>query len=573
MNHLISSLPAIEAVLSGTLLRALWQDTLLGLAAALALALAARRTAATRHAIGLGFLLAMLVVPVAELVGAISGTGPATAGFIGRVAASAWSMSSATAAPLVNAFMVPAAFASPMWLAWFWAAGVLVMMVRLAGGGWVLRSLGRQYFEPLPAAWGTRVEALRGALGISRAVTVKVLGAIEQPFSSHAWRPVVWLPVSMLTRLAPEQIEALLAHELAHIARLDWVWNGLQCLIETLLFFHPMVWWLSRRVRQEREHACDDLAVAVCGDPVIVAEALASVERLRRPLPRLVLAANGGALMQRVRRLLGADSAPGIRWSVAAGFAALTCASALIATHSSFAAERPAETASQAAAMTPSPTPQAAAAPAAAPGPAAGSAHESWWTYVGDSMRIKVIDSDHTRDYHSWVDLKGEPHETYRVDGRSMPIDAGVRQWIAMHHAEPAPPKPPAPPRPPAPPAPPAPPPPEVPAPPPPPNLAGAPAFEALVQQLQQDTGAVALLGQPIVVEEDCRPCRIDDDRSSLHLTVHGPKGSAQLGAEGTLAGGQWRYAVLSLKSAKRVDLSQSSATEGHSNRNIEARW
>ena len=564
MNHLISSLPAIEAALSGSLLRALWQDTLLGLAAALALALAARRTATTRHAIGLGFLLAMLVVPAAELAGAIAGTGPATTGFIGRMAASAWSMPSATAPSLMHAFMAPAAFASPVWLAWFWTAGVVVMMLRLAGGGWVLRSLGRQHFEPLPAAWVARVEALRRALGIARPVTVKVLGAIEQPFSSRAWRPVVWLPVSMLTRLAPDQIEALLAHELAHIARLDWVWNGLQCLIEALLFFHPMVWWLSRRIRQEREHACDDLAVAVCGDPVVVAEALASVERLRRPLPRLVLAANGGALVQRVRRLLGADNPPAIRWSAAAGFAALTCASAVIATHSSFAAERPAETVSPAAATPTSPAAQVATA---ATSPAAESSHESWWTYVGDSMRIRVIDSDHTRDYHAWVDLKGEPHETYRVDGRSMPIDAGVRQWIAMHHAEPAPPKPPAPPRPPAPP------PPAVPAPPPPPSLAGDPAFQALVQQLRQDPGAVSLLGQPIVVEEDCHPCRIAADHSSLHLTAHGPKGAAQLGAEGTLTGGQWHYTVLGLNSAKPADFSPSSPTEAHSNRSIEARW
>ena len=568
MNNLISSLPAIEAALSSSLLQALWQDTLLGLAAALALRLAARRTAATRHAIGLGFLLAMIAVPAAELVGSIAATGPATAGFIGRMAASAWSMSSATAPSLMNAFMVPAAYASPVWLAWFWVAGVLVMMARLAGGGWVLRSLGRQHYEPLPAAWGTRFEALRGALGIARPVTVKVLGAIEQPFSSRAWRPVVWLPVSMLTQLAPDQIEALLAHELAHIARLDWVWNGLQCLIETLLFFHPMVWWLSRRIRQEREHACDDLAVAVCGDPVVVAEALASVERLRRPLPRLALAANGGALMQRVKRLLGADSPPGIRWSAAAGFAALACASALIATNSSFAAERPAGTASQAGATMPSPTPQTAVAAAATSSPASESSHESWWTYVGDSMRIRVIENNHTRDYHSWVDIKGEPHETYRVDGQSTPIDAGVRQWIAMHHAEPAPPRPPAPPLPPAPPEPP-----EAPAPPAPPSLAGDPAFKALVQQLQQNTGAVALLGQPILVEEDCHPCRIDDDSSSLHLTVHGPKGSAQLGAEGTSAGGQWRYTVLSLNSAKRIDLSPSSPMEVHSERGIEARW
>ena len=79
-----------------------------------------------------------------------------------------------------------------------------------------------------------------------------------------------------------EQVEALLAHELAHIRRLDWCWNTTQCVIESVLFHHPAMWWLSRRIREEREHACDDLAVAVCGDPVVLAEALAATATPRR---------------------------------------------------------------------------------------------------------------------------------------------------------------------------------------------------------------------------------------------------------------------------------------------------
>ena len=124
--------------------------------------------------------------------------------------------------------------------------------------------------------------------------------------------------------LAPNQMEAILAHELAHIRRHDYIVNLFQTVVETLLFYHPAVWWLSRRIRAERENCCDDLAVSLCGDPVAYAAALAELEGLRSTTGDLVLAATGGSLLQRVRRLLGvpthAGRAPG--W-LAAGVALL----------------------------------------------------------------------------------------------------------------------------------------------------------------------------------------------------------------------------------------------------------
>ena len=137
-------------------------------------------------------------------------------------------------------------------------------------------------------------------------------------------KPVVLLPASALAGLAPHQMEAILAHELAHIRRHDYLVNLFQTVVETLLFYHPAVWWLSRRIRAERENCCDDLAVSLCGDPVAYAAALAELEGLRSTTGDSVLAATGGSLLQRVRRLLGAPShagrAPG--W-LAAGLALL----------------------------------------------------------------------------------------------------------------------------------------------------------------------------------------------------------------------------------------------------------
>ena len=203
-------------------------------------------------------------------------------------------------------------------------------------------------------------------------------------------------------------VEALLAHELAHIRRLDWLWNGLQCTIEALLFFHPAVWLLGRRVRQERESACDDLAATLCGDPVVVAEALAALATLAvpRPLPRLVLAAGGGALLQRVDRLVGAPAPAGLRWSTTAGAAAVLLAGGLLAARSSVAAR-----------------------------PAPPAASDPWWTTVGDSLRIRVAVDGHVRDFHTWRDLQGELHETYRVDGTLQPINDQVRRWAEIGRA------------------------------------------------------------------------------------------------------------------------------------------
>jgi hypothetical protein len=128
----------------------------------------------------------------------------------------------------------------------------------------------------------------------------------------------------VLSGLTPRQVEAILAHELAHIRRHDYLVNLLQTVVETLLFYHPAVWWLSHRIRVERENCCDDLAVSLCGDPVAYAAALAELEGLRSSNRTLALAATGGSLLHRVKRLLGAPShagrAPG--W-LAAGLAVM----------------------------------------------------------------------------------------------------------------------------------------------------------------------------------------------------------------------------------------------------------
>src|SRR5690606_9929357 len=108
--------------------------------------------------------------------------------------------------------------------------------------------------------------------------------------------------------LTAEQLRAILAHELAHVRRYDYLVNLLQSVVETLLFYHPAVWWVSRRIRIEREHCCDDLAVAACGDRLTYARALAEMEHLRGGRTMLAAAATGGSLLSRIQRLIGAPT-------------------------------------------------------------------------------------------------------------------------------------------------------------------------------------------------------------------------------------------------------------------------
>ena len=173
-------------------------------------------------------------------------------------------------------------------------------------------------------------------------------------------RPVVLMPASALIGLGADQIEALLAHELAHIRRNDYLVNLFQTAAETLFFFHPAIWWLNGRIREERENCCDDLAVEVCGNRRAYARALTDLEQLRGTAPRFAMAAGGGSLLRRVERLLNITQRPvstPIGWPASAGIAA-TLLFAVLAANA--VAQSPA-------APPVPPAPPAPAAPAAPP--------------------------------------------------------------------------------------------------------------------------------------------------------------------------------------------------------------
>ncbi|OLE51471.1 MAG: hypothetical protein AUG51_23550 [Acidobacteria bacterium 13_1_20CM_3_53_8] len=195
------------------------------------------------------------------------------------------------------------------WLVALWIIGVSLLSLR-AGGGWVqAQRLRKRMTTPAAQVWQDIVARLGLRLRVSRTVRLCESAIAEVPTVIGWLRPVILLPASALTGLSREQMEALLAHELAHIRRYDYLVNLIQTAIETLLFYHPAVWWVSREIRIEREHACDDLAVAACGDVLMYARTLAELETLRASrAPQLAVAANGGSLLARIRRLVETPS-------------------------------------------------------------------------------------------------------------------------------------------------------------------------------------------------------------------------------------------------------------------------
>ena len=194
------------------------------------------------------------------------------------------------------------------WVVGSWLVGVLFCSLRLAGGWWQVQRLLTRGTTAAPSRWEDAKEAIARRLSLSRPVRLLISTRVQVPMVIGWLKPAVLMPAAVLSGLTPQQVEAVIAHELAHIRRHDYLVNFVQTAVETLFFYHPAVWWVSRVVRTEREHCCDDLAVVACGDAVLYARALTAIEALRQDPVGFALAVTGSPLMARVRRLLGVKS-------------------------------------------------------------------------------------------------------------------------------------------------------------------------------------------------------------------------------------------------------------------------
>jgi len=322
------------------LLHSLWQCAAIGLIAWLALHALRNASPQARYALACVALAACVVWPAAQLAHALSAPHPmlisADPSTLGSGDAQA-AVKNALFPINTNPFRSILSDAIPLdrmlpWITALWAVGSGAMLLRLlAGLRWVaeLRRSAQASDDP---TWQRRLDRLAQRFGLPM-VRLTVLDDASQiggPLSAGVLRPMVLMPAALLTRMPVEMIDALLAHELAHIRRHDYLINLLQRIAEALLFHHPVVWWLSHRIRLEREFVADALAAEVIGEPRRLAHALAELDRLAPPIPSLAQAAHGGHLMSRIQSLLrpqSRTSAPVLMIPVAG--LALACAGVL----------------------------------------------------------------------------------------------------------------------------------------------------------------------------------------------------------------------------------------------------
>lgn len=189
----------------------------------------------------------------------------------------------------------------------FWLLGFVFFLLRLAGGLWQIHRLKTRNLRALEAEWQEKLEALGARIGVAQSVRLFESAWVHAPLTIGWLKPAILLPIGFVNQLSFAEVEAVLAHELAHIARRDWVFNLLQAFVETLFYYHPAVWWVSQVIRRERENACDDTALTATGNPLAFARALVQVQEMATLLPTLALAMSGKRrrpLLERVRRIL-----------------------------------------------------------------------------------------------------------------------------------------------------------------------------------------------------------------------------------------------------------------------------
>lgn len=338
MNTLFDTLvPAI----GWSLLHFLWQGLLVGWVAVLALHLLRNARPQARYAIACAALLLCAALPVGSIAWRVQEA--LAAGYAMPVphdpllGAGAAAIPAAHVPVLVDADQLTSfeylLRRNMPWLVLLWAGGAALMTLRLSLGlQWVRQRTLAGHYRP-DAEWQQRLDRLALRIGVRRPVRLGVSGEdLEGPMTAGCWRPIVLLPASLVTGMPPHLLEALLAHELAHIRRHDYLVNLVQSAIEILLFYHPSVWMLSKRIRIEREQIADDLAAQALGEPRRLALALSELDKFQFSTSHFAPAAHGGDLMSRIKRLIRPDAQP-LSWKIAAPLLGLCTACVMLYAH------------------------------------------------------------------------------------------------------------------------------------------------------------------------------------------------------------------------------------------------
>jgi beta-lactamase regulating signal transducer with metallopeptidase domain len=305
--------------LGWTLLHFLWQGAALALLYAVVDRMSRRTSASLRYLVALGALALMPLVVVATFAVEMRAA-PPTGALAQRKADTTQLYLNAAPTPIdrdLTLVLSPAVsrrawiadHLEPMlpWVDGVWMIGISLLALRAMGGWCQLQRLRKRASWTIPADLADQFRHLSDQMRLARQISLRISEEIISPLAMGAWRAAVILPVSAVLRMPPSELEAVLAHELAHIRRFDYLCNLFQTAVESVLFFHPAVWWLSRTVRERREVCCDEIAVSVCADPIVYAQALLRLEEQKTAHLQLAVAFKGskGSLLRRVKLVLG----------------------------------------------------------------------------------------------------------------------------------------------------------------------------------------------------------------------------------------------------------------------------
>jgi len=229
---------------------------------------------------------------------------------IGRSQISAWS-SAVVSIPFGsfrNSFNRIVKTYSPL-LTVFWLIGMLLFSIRALGGFWQVHQFKTLQISLPDNVWIEKLSELSEKLQMKRSVSLFKSKLIDSPMIIGWIKPVILVPASIFLHMEAKQLETILAHELVHIRRFDYLINFAQSFVEILFFYHPFVWWISAEIRRERECACDDAVIQMLENSQFTyANALANLEEFRQTtkqgVTQIAVAANGGKLMNRIQRII-----------------------------------------------------------------------------------------------------------------------------------------------------------------------------------------------------------------------------------------------------------------------------
>jgi beta-lactamase regulating signal transducer with metallopeptidase domain/predicted nucleic acid-binding Zn-ribbon protein len=280
----------------------LWQGLLIGVVTALLLRLFRQAKPQVRYAIACSALLLCFILPISSVWRSLAVD--VSSGVVSVPTQALLDITSEDRSDFSGVVLQNTLHGKMPWLVIAWSLGCVFFSLRMALGLMWITNTRRRSLANTDASLQSKLNLLAIQFGLKRPINLLICNEIDSPVTAGWWKPIVLMPTALAIRLPPDLIEALLAHELAHIKRHDYLINLMQSAIEALLFFHPVIWWLSKQIRIERENIADDLAATVLGEPRRLALALEALDQFQFNSPSLAPAANGGDLMSRIQRLV-----------------------------------------------------------------------------------------------------------------------------------------------------------------------------------------------------------------------------------------------------------------------------